>query len=344
MFRAIILLLAVVFSAKSLAYTAGVMEKEYQDANRTRTLQLYIWYPSDSNAPPTILGERPVFEGFKAVKDAPFATGKFPLIVLSHGSGGNRSSLSWLATRLVQQGTIVIALNHPGSTTGNSIPSENIKAWERPRDVTFVIDKVLATPEFARIIDAGRIAVIGHSLGGYTALATVGASLKLDAFKRYCSVFPLHADCEFNRIGKVGPESVDRNMFEGNYLDKRVSAAVAITPAYARSFDEQQLEQISRSVLIIGATADQEIPNDLHAKYLAARIHGKKVFTEIEGAGHYGFLPLCKPNALSILEEEGEMKICLDPVDKKRNRVHQETARKVQGFLKQLGFISENKR
>jgi len=339
MIRTIILSLFTVFSANALAYTAGVVEKVYQDANRTRTLQLYIWYPSDSNSPSAILGGSPVFEGFKAVKDAPFVKSRFPLIVLSHGSGGNRSSLSWLATGLAKQGVIVIALNHPGSTTGNSIPSENIKAWERPRDVSFVINRVLTTPEFARIIDAGRIAVIGHSLGGYTALATVGASLKLDAFNRYCLKFPLHADCEFNRIGGVDPESVDKNLFEGNYLDKRITAAVAITPAYARSFDEQQLGQISRSVLIIGASDDQEIPGDLHAKYLFSQFHGQKVFTEIEGAGHYGFLPLCRPNALSILEVEGEKKICLDPVAKKRNRVHQETSRKILEFLKQLGFI-----
>lgn len=339
MSRVIIFTLVTAFSINVYAYKTGVVEKAYQDASRARTLQLYIWYPSNSKLPSTVLGGRPVFNGFKAIKDAPIAKGKFPLIVLSHGSGGNRSSLAWLATKLAQQGVIVIALNHPGSTTGHSIPSENIKAWQRPQDVSFIMDKILETSEFGRVIDTTRIAVIGHSLGGYTALAMVGASLNLDAFKRYCLAFPLHADCKFNRVRKVDPGSVDKKMFEGNYLDKRVSIAIAITPAYARSFNEQQLGRINRSVLIIGATDDQEIPNELHAKYLAKHAQGQMDFIEIVSAGHYGFLPLCKPNSLSILEEEGEVEICQDPVEKKRSKVHKETTDIIQAYLKQLGFI-----
>ena len=337
MFRAIILLF--IFPLQSLAYPVGVIDREYHDVARDRALRLYIWYPSSSHSPATVFDNNPSFHGFTAIKDAPFAPGRFPLILLSHGSGGNRASLAWLATQLAEQGAVVIALNHAGSTTGHSIPSENIKAWQRPRDVSFVLDQVLKTSEFARMIDTGRIAVIGHSLGGYTALATIGVTLRLDAFRQYCVDFPLHADCEFNRLGGIKPASVEKRLFEGNYSDARIAAVVAITPAYARSFDEQQLGRLNKPVLIIGATDDQEIPNELHARYLSSHIPHQGVYAEIKGAGHFGFLPLCRANALAILKREGEEKICLDPVHKDRRQVHRETFVLIQDFLQRLGFL-----
>ena len=49
--------------------------------------------------------------------------------------------------------------------------------WDRPRDLSVLIDKLLAGPRFGSRIDPRRIGVAGFSIGGYTALATVGARI-----------------------------------------------------------------------------------------------------------------------------------------------------------------------
>ncbi|KFK92312.1 MULTISPECIES: hypothetical protein [unclassified Serratia (in: enterobacteria)] len=69
--------------------------------NGDRQLVSRIYYPTSANGPQQMVGDRLVFAGINAQPDALPATGHFPLIVLSHGSGGNNSSQAWLAQALV---------------------------------------------------------------------------------------------------------------------------------------------------------------------------------------------------------------------------------------------------
>ena len=68
------------------------------------------------------VGDNKVFYGRPIQTGANLADGKFPLVVLSHGLGGNQYNISWLATALVTHGYIVAGVNHPGTTSGDFAP------------------------------------------------------------------------------------------------------------------------------------------------------------------------------------------------------------------------------
>lgn len=124
-----------------------------------------------------------------------------PLVVLSHGGAGQRGSYEYLATHLARHGYVVAIPEHVGSDTGallrgmrerRSGPRAALRAmvedegeWRaRPADVTFVIDRAArwneTDPELAGRIDLGRVGVLGHSYGAYTALAIAGARVRLE--------------------------------------------------------------------------------------------------------------------------------------------------------------------
>lgn len=123
--------------------------------------------------------------------DGAAAKGPFPLIVMSHGLGGTREGYKYLGTWWAAHGYIVVHPQHVGSDDqvwrGKAEPMKEMKqaaaslsnAVNRPRDISFVIDRMLelnkdvASP-FKGRVDPARIGVAGHSFGAYTTLAVAG--------------------------------------------------------------------------------------------------------------------------------------------------------------------------
>lgn len=314
----------------------GFTDLQYIDENRSRELTLYIWYPTDETETVTLFEDNAVFRGFSAIENAPVSDSIYPLIVLSHGSGGNSANQGWLAVELARQGAIVVAMNHPGSTSRDSAPATNILTWNRPADVSFVLDSLLADEQFSASIDPDRIAIVGHSLGGYTALAVGGAELSLDKFIDYCDGFSNSPDCMFFNRGGVDLTQVDRTMFERSNRDERVKAIVSIDPAYARSFEADSLATLT-DTLLIAPTSEKGTKNDLHVAKLAKELAPTHEFVELEGAQHFTFLPECKAAGyyvLMVLERGGEL-LCRKEEKKARAEYHNETAKIVIDFLKE---------
>ena len=108
---------------------------------------------------------------------------RYPLVVFSHGSGGVRFQSWFLLQALASHGYVVVAPDHAGNTAldqllGTADPFPVVAA-NRPRDVSFAIDEVLAraadpSDPLAGAVDPSRVAVVGHSFGGFTALAVAG--------------------------------------------------------------------------------------------------------------------------------------------------------------------------
>lgn len=107
----------------------GRVERSYVDEKRPnwnddgpRPMLSMIWFPTDSTAAEKswLIGNPffPIFEAGWSIPDAPLSAREeqYPLIVLSHGTGGAVAQLSWLAEALASEGYVVAAVNHHGNT------------------------------------------------------------------------------------------------------------------------------------------------------------------------------------------------------------------------------------
>jgi len=325
--------------------TVGFAERTYVDTNRNRTLVAHVWYPTQSAIAPELLASNALFYGYAARPNAQLPRTKLPLVLVSHGSGGNNTNQGWLAVELAASGILVIAPNHPGSTSQDSAPSTNIQAWNRPQDISFLLDTLLNDPELSRLIDETRIAIIGHSLGGYTALAVGGASLSKTAFIDYCDSLPKNPDCVFYKSGGVDLRTIDSDKFEQSHKDNRVKAVVALDPAYGRAFTEDSLSTLPPTLLISPKVKSNTI-DDLQIDYLREQI-SKHSHVEVrnivqDGANHFSYLRKCKPFAGLILGivETGAQVLCGSETGTTRDDIHEITRNEVVSFLKHQHLIN----
>ncbi len=121
-----------------------------------RKLTGIVWYPADVNpreqkeqyiGPP----DAPLFYAGRAAKDATLAPSfaSFPLIALSHGTGGSAMQMAWLGTYLAARGYIVVAVNHPGNNALTGYTTQGfVEGWERAGDLSTAINDLLADPRF----------------------------------------------------------------------------------------------------------------------------------------------------------------------------------------------------
>jgi predicted dienelactone hydrolase len=142
-------------------FPVGVRTVQLADSARgNRVFPCEIWYPETS----------------------PEKT--WPLIVFSHSSGGNRRQSTFLTTHLASHGYVVAALDHseivspelarnPSDDSAQS--AARFQEWiaNRVPDIRFLLDRLLSDEtEASARNDRARIGIIGHSFGGWTALAT----------------------------------------------------------------------------------------------------------------------------------------------------------------------------
>jgi predicted dienelactone hydrolase len=303
----------------------GVRDLQVPDA--VRPLTGLIWYPAQSSGSPTLVGDNRVYVGTPANRDAEPASGEYPLVILSHGWGGNDFSMNWLAADLASRGMIVVAINHPGSTAGNITARAAMEIWNRPADISRTITQLIADAQFGRHIDRRRIAVIGHSLGGATALAIAGARVDRDRIAVYCDRNDDEGCADF-RVADL--RSLPKEKFEADGRDPRVSAVVAMAPGLTPAMTQQSLSAIAIPVLVIGGEVDRTIPI-AHLSHLATELPRGSVFETVRQAAHFDFLRTCKPGGAELLREDKDDPVCDGVAD--RTGLHTIIAESVSHFL-----------
>ncbi|HHL2559463.1 TPA: hypothetical protein ACQ31I_001324 [Yersinia enterocolitica] len=72
--------------------------------------------------------------------------------------------------------------------------------------------------------------MIGHSKGGYSAIAALGATLSRPHFIASCQQQPDQPNCQFYTRAGVKLDQLSAEKFAGNYADKRLRFAIALDP------------------------------------------------------------------------------------------------------------------
>ncbi len=191
-------------------FPTGVRTIQALDAARDRLFPCEIWYPAAAqHAGQDLVAEtqdsftaQPIntVRRQAAVRDAVARAGTYPLVIFSHSSGAGRRSATFLCTHLSSHGYIVAALDHSEVLAAElarkpkETPAQKSARWEalivsRVPDVLFLLNHLLdsASPfgdEISNLettVDQNQIGIVGHSFGGWTALAVTEVEQRIRA-------------------------------------------------------------------------------------------------------------------------------------------------------------------
>ncbi len=259
-----------------------------------------LYYPTPAVARTQPMGPwRPVVTPGAPVAAAPLKG----LVLISHGTGGHELGHHNLATRLAADGYLVAAPRHPGDNwEDRSMITSGRYFSERPRQVSRVLDALLAHPDWGPRIPAGRIGAVGHSAGGYTVLALAGAQAEPARAVQHCR--SVSDDPGFCSLGKltaapgassasspVAPVSSAVGPQDGplvSVADPRIRAVVALAPM-AVVLTPQSLATITVPVKLVMAERDVVLRGKYHGQHVAAHLPGVNAST-VPGAGHFAFM------------------------------------------------------
>lgn len=208
-----------------------------------RHLKIEVWYPAIIAAGKKELetynatlglfkdSTRPLipfsFTGRALRNAAPdLSSGKFPLIIVSHGYVGSKLLMTYLTENLASKGYVVVAINHTESTYSDRGGFQST-LLNRAKDILFVLNQVadLAKADsksfLAGMADADNTALIGYSMGGYGVLNAAGAG--------YSSKLTGAFSQMTGGSNAINVRTADNAEFKASY-DSRIKAVVAFAP------------------------------------------------------------------------------------------------------------------
>jgi predicted dienelactone hydrolase len=321
-----------------MARKVGLTTLHYRDKSRVnwegtsaRPLSTDIWYPTsdDSVCPEVFLGppEAPLFKVGCATRDAEIAPGIFPLVLLSHGTGGAALQLGWLATILAENGYIVAGVNHHGNNALEPYVAEGfLFFWERPQDVSEVLTQLLEDESWGTRIETQRIGAAGFSLGGSTVIMLAGGEIDFQAFRA------VYQDPDRDLMRDIPPEFPDQEAFltlfkqllrddtirVSLYRDERIKCVIAIAPVLGEAFTPAGLASIDIPVRILVGEADELAPPTNNAMRFRDLIKTAELTIFRGQVGHYVFLG----EATEIGKQVAPL-FCIDPPGIKRSVLHE---------------------
>lgn len=280
-------------TASASTHNVGVRYLEVDVPGRSVPLKVTVWYPAYSGGRKILIGDSENFKGTEAWYEAPILDGHFPLILVSHGLGGNVAGLSWLTTALAEAGFIVAGPNHPGTTTGDATPEGTARIWERTADISAMLTNLLGDPAWGKHIDSQRVGALGYSLGGGTVLLLAGARVDLESYALYCETNKDMPDSAWFLEGKYDLRKTNQDLFEKSHHDARIQAIVAVDPSHVQAFFSQSLRDITATVhiLSLGRPAElwiSERPDQI------AKVRPDFHYEYIDDAVHFSWLAECK--------------------------------------------------
>jgi predicted dienelactone hydrolase len=297
-------------------YWAGVTQLEAETP--THPTKVMVWYPAlNPEGAEEIatyyfdyipdLGDMPII--YHSLQDAApdLSGGPYPLVIYVHGLNGERHGGNWLGAHLATYGFVVMSIDQQDNQGTLNDTTVFPSAWiTRPREVSWQIDYAdgltTADGKLANMIDTDHVAVVGHSLGGYTTLLAGGARLDWKYYDTWCAengantVAPGLGGinlCEsLNLRDALAPlVGVDANQ-EGlwpSLADSRVDAIVPMAPAYWPMFGPDGMSEVTVPMLFMGGSGDVHlVPPDWEPFYANAG-SAQKALAIFENGNHQIF-------------------------------------------------------
>ena len=220
-----------------------------------------------------------------------------PLVIISPGFAADRFSLRYLAYHLASHGLSVVALEHSGSnlkslerisTAANFselfTPSEFL---DRPQDISYILDQLEEINDLPGSwqgkFNTDQVTVIGHSFGGYTAMALAGGVLDLTRLRSACQeLAPLGrslADWFQCAAASLPYERV-------SLRDRRVVRAIALNPMMGNNLFGDSLGQVTIPTLVLVASEDGITPYLDQQLLPFTQLGGEKYLLAAIGATH----------------------------------------------------------
>jgi len=261
-----------------------------------RPLKVEVWYPAvipagkeeKTTYVSAMFGTQNTGGSFeipgKALRDAPPVGGqRFPLVIVSHGYPGSRTFLSYLTENLASKGYVVAAIDHTDSVFGEVRPFPST-LLNRSNDQLFTIEALgrlsADSGSFLNgLADAGNVAIVGYSMGGYGALTSAGAGFSRAS--ALASAVP---------GGYIEDWLADSPKFQAIRRDN-IKAIVAIAPwgeqAPYNAWDEKGLAGIRiPSLFIVGDHDDVAVYDTGVRRAFERAVNSERCMLVYEGARH----------------------------------------------------------
>jgi predicted dienelactone hydrolase len=238
----------------------------------TRRLSVRVWYPTTPTPAPRSIVYRhlvkspgkPDFvietKGLAIEAGNALSGQKYPLVLMSHGYRGWASHFSNLAETLASKGYVVAAIDHEDaefdSARSFQLSFGNVM-MDRAQDQRQILIQLLALARtsseangWSALIDAGKVGLIGYSMGGFGALATAGAPY--DTTSKTIKQLPAQAQAAMaGASDDVAPQ---------------IKALVTLAPWGGqpdnRSWNAADLAKITAPVLMISGDSDDVVNFD----------------------------------------------------------------------------------
>lgn len=253
-----------------------------------RRMTINVWFPKGKCAAQQ---EKPLCLADGAVTNK--------VVVLSHGAMGSARGLSWIGEKLAAVGFVVLGMNHFGESSIYGQDTQDPRAtaliWQRPQDISAVLDRFSAQPIFQKNVNWSNVVAIGHSSGGQTAAMLAGATFDLQRLTEYCASEQSKGDlsCNYGSNRASAPDTF-KKQFSASQRDARVKMVVMLDPALGSAVQPESLRAVKIPTLVAGALNNDFLPWPQHGLRYATEIPNAKTNLLKGQEGHFIFLTACR--------------------------------------------------
>ena len=291
----------------------GSKKIQIKDESKNISFDVYVQYPTNEPSVPTAFG--PYIMNVSV--NAKIMDGKFPLVIISHGSGGSPLLYRTINTNLAENGFIVAMVEHYGNNKmNNELEGKNENFTNRLRHISLTIDFMFSSEQFKEHLQPNNVAMIGHSIGANTALVLAGG-------------IPISYEDYQAKFGEPNHMEQETQEMQLN-TDSRIKSIVllALTPGWFTG--DESLKNVNIPVLVLNAEKDDYIPNSQTEQFFEKlKTNSYFSYQTIKNAGHFSFL---SPFPESIKSKVGLPST--DPEGFDRYRFHEHLPKDITDFLR----------